>query len=76
MADPHDDAHVSDPELVESIPRKHESCPIPPCFPEPSESWVGPGDWMFFRLGVDVERSMWFQFRDYLTVSDCRSGIM
>lgn len=29
---------LSDPELVESIPGKRESCPIPPCFPELSES--------------------------------------
>ncbi len=34
---------LSDPELVESNPGKHESCPIPPYFPELCESGIVPG---------------------------------
>jgi hypothetical protein len=56
---------MSDPELVESNPGKHESCPILPCYPEPSESCVGPGAAGFFRRYGRLNRQCPGQFRDY-----------
>lgn len=49
---------LSDPELVESNPGKRESCPILPCYPELSESRIGPGAAGFSGAMAATESSM------------------